>query len=167
MATAARDAGVSRAAVPRIHGSWREEPDLPSSILLLPRHRRDRSSRWPGAIVRGCKAGSGRFAVHPQNRSPHRPGTMIPECGAQSGSFAVPIRQIVVLTGPCAMTVGTQFSLTTYTRAHGKPTLPPPGDCIRNVATGAPALSCARKYTPDPECAVVVNGAPGVNTRSG
>src|SRR4051794_32786551 len=79
--TAARETPASRAAVPKRSGSLREGPDLLSSILLLPRHPRDRRSPGPGATT--------------------------PECRALTGSLAVQIRKIVVPTGPGAMMPGT------------------------------------------------------------
>jgi len=77
METAARETPASRAAVPKIPGSLREEPDLPSGILILP--------------------------FHPPNRSSHRPGAMMRGCKVVSGSFAAQIRRIVVLTDSGAM----------------------------------------------------------------
>ena len=56
---------------------------------------------------------------------------------------------------------------TMYTRAPGNPTFPPLVSRMRKVAGGASGGRLVKKYTPDPDCAIVVTGAPGVSTRKG
>src|SRR4029079_13296157 len=56
MGTAARETPASRAAVPKVPGSWREEIGSPlRTIRLLPFHPRNRSSHRPGATLPACK----------------------------------------------------------------------------------------------------------------
>jgi len=75
MGTAARDTGVSRAAVPKVPGSLRRE-EIDSRYALSCFYR----------VIRAIVVLTGR-------------GAMMPGCKAVSGSFAVPIRPIVVPTG--------------------------------------------------------------------
>jgi len=66
METAARETPASRAAVPKIPGSLREEPDLPSGILILPFHPPNRGSHRP----RRNDAGNAKpYPVVPQYKS--------------------------------------------------------------------------------------------------
>jgi len=78
MGTAARAAGVSRAAVPKNPARCARSLPRTGSILLLPRHPRDRRSPGWGARMRECRAG---LSFRAKSRNPDRPdrGCLYPD----------------------------------------------------------------------------------------